>query len=646
MAQRADFPRWSLSSPTDLEIHGFCDASIEAYGACIYVVSRGTGAGSHLLCSKSRVAPLKTVTVPKLELSGAELLARLMSEVANLKMYAGKHYCWCDSAVALSWIREEPARFNVFVAKRVATIQELTRTMEWRYVPTSLNPADILSHTWAHGPPFLLGPQDEWPVAVPAERPTLELRAKALLMQSPYVDIIAASKYANSFSSLQRVFAYVHKFCHRIRHKGITAGDIKSGTQRLLRLVQRVHFWDDIRLLQNGKEISSSSVLATSSPSLDKFGLMRVDGRLKNSPLDFDSRHPIILPRSHPVTLAIIVDFHERNLHTEPRALLAMIRSQYWPIGGRKTVTKALHKCIRCFRSKPRLLEHIMADLPEQRVNGCQVFGVTGVDFCGPFHYKPEVRNKAPVKYYVSVFICSATKDVHLELVKDLSTTAFLQSIEWHFIPPRSPHFGGLWEAAVKTAKHHFYRAVGSSILGFEELRTLLCHIGAVINSRPLLPLSEDPADLDVLTPAHFLTGGPPSSLIEPDVSKLNFNRLDSWQRVSFLQQSFWSRWKEEYLSLLQQRSKWRTSGPALAVNDVVLVKDENLPPMKWPLARIMELVSGRNGVARVAVIRTSSGTTKRAVSKLCLLPLKDEVGSQAQLGGEYRDKQQPSPNL
>ncbi|XP_044312542.1 uncharacterized protein LOC123037110 [Drosophila rhopaloa] len=632
----ADFPRWSLSSPTDLEIHGFCDASIEAYGACIYVVSRG-----------------------------AELLARLMLEVANLKMYAGKHYCWCDSAVALSWIREEPARFNVFVANRVATIQELTRTMEWRYVPTSLNPTDILSRgalpnelifdeLWV-----LLGPQDEWPVAVPAERPTLELRAKVLLIQSPYVDIIAASKYANSFSSLQRVFAYVHKFCHRIRHKGITAGDIKSGTQLLLRLVQRVNFWDDIR---------SSSVLATSSPFLDKFGLLRVDGRLKNSPLDFDSRHPIILPRSHPVTLAIIVDFHERNLHTGPRALLAMIRSQYWPIGGRKTVTKALHKCIRCFRSKPRLLEHIMADLPEQRVNGCQVFGVTGVDFCGPFHYKPEVRNKAPA---LKRFICTRRKPQHIwsdnatnfvgarnelselrrlfisdEHQRTLMEFCAIESIEWHFIPPRSPHFGGLWEASVKTAKHHFYRAVGSSILGFEELRTLLCHIGAVINSRPLLPLSEDPADLDVLTPAHFLTGGPPSSLIEPDVTKLNFNRLDSWQRVSFLQQSFWSRWKEEYLSLLQQRSKWRTSGPALAVNDVVLVKDENLPPMKWPLARIMELVSGRGGVARVAVIRTSSGTTKRAVSKLCLLPLKDEVGSQAQLGGECRDKQQPPPNL
>ncbi|XP_044572121.1 uncharacterized protein LOC123257369 [Drosophila ananassae] len=145
---------------------------------------------------------------------------------------------------------------------------------------------------------------------------------------------------------------------------------------------------------------------------------------------------------------------------------------------------------------------------------------------------------------------------------------------------------------------------------------------------------NEDPADLDVLTPSHFLTDGQSVSFIEPDVTKLNFNRLDSWQRVSFLQQSFWSRWKEEYLSLLQQRSKWRASGPALVINDVVLVKDENLPPIKWPLARILDLVTGQDGVPRVAVVRTASGTTNRAVTKLCLLPLKDEVEGQASTGG------------
>ncbi|XP_043064464.1 uncharacterized protein LOC122320335 [Drosophila ficusphila] len=228
-----------------------------------------------------------------------------------------------------------------------------------------------------------------------------------------------------------------------------------------------------------------------------------------------------------------------------------------------------------------------MADLPKERLDGSHAFEVTGIDFCGSFIYKPEVRNKAPVKCYVCVFICFETKAIHLELIRDLSTdnaTNFVgarnelielrrlflsdehqkatldfclaELIDWRFNPPRSPHFGGFWEAAVKTAKYHFYRAIGPSVLAFDELRTLLCHISAVVNSRPLVSISENPADLDVMTPALFLNGGPPSSFIEPDVTALNFNRLDGWRRVAYLQQVFWTRWKKEYLTLLQQRTK------------------------------------------------------------------------------------------
>ncbi|XP_044315228.1 uncharacterized protein LOC123037635 [Drosophila rhopaloa] len=336
-----------------------------------------------------------------------------------------------------------------------------------------------------------------------------------------------------------------------------------------------------------------------------------------------------------------------------------------------------------------------MADLPKDRVNATSTFMVTGLDFCGPFCYKTGVRSKVPVKTYVCVFICFATKAIHLELVQDLSTPAFLRalkrfiltrgkpariwsdnatnfvgaknelaelknlflsgphiraieefcledSIEWCFIPPRSPHFGGLWEAAVKTAKFHFYRSVGPSLLSFDELRTLVCHIAAIINSRPLLPLSENPADLEVLTPAYFLGTVPLVLYSEPDVTKLNFSRLDRWQRIAF-QQIFWSRWREEYLTLLQQRSKWRIPKPALQVNDVVLVQNENLPPLKWPLARVMELVPGSDRVARVAVIRTSTGTTRRALRKLCVLPKQDLVESPGlPTGGECSVMPQP----
>ncbi|XP_041631498.2 uncharacterized protein [Drosophila kikkawai] len=339
-----------------------------------------------------------------------------------------------------------------------------------------------------------------------------------------------------------------------------------------------------------------------------------------------------------------------------------------------------------------------MADLPEDRVSASYAFQVTGLDFCGPFYHKSEVRNKAPIKCYVCIFICFSTKAVHLELVQDLSTSAFLSalrrfilirgkpariwsdnatnfvgakneladlkrlflnashqtaidefcltdSIEWRFIPPRSPHFGGLWEAAVKTAKYHFYRSVGPAILPADDLRTLVCHIAAIINSRPLVSLSEHPGDLDVLTPAHFLGTAPLALFPEPDYTNLNLNRLDRWQKISFYQQLFWSRWKQEYLTLLQQRSKWRTQKTDVQLGDVVLVKDENLPSLKWPLARVVNLVAGSDNVARVAVLKTATGLINRAVAKLCVLPKQDEVESPCLPTGGECLVMQPAPD-
>ncbi|XP_044313291.1 uncharacterized protein LOC123037292 [Drosophila rhopaloa] len=206
-----------------------------------------------------------------------------------------------------------------------------------------------------------------------------------------------------------------------------------------------------------------------------------------------------------------------------------------------------------------------------------------GVDYCGPFYHKAEVRNKAPHKCYIAVF---STKATHLEVVQDLTTDSFIAAlrrftslrgtprtiwsdnatnfvgakseltelkdlflsephtaaiafscladgIDWKFIPPRAPHFGGLWEAAVKSSKFHFYRLIGASILGLDELRTLAYEISAILNSRPLCPISENAESLEVLTPAHFLKGSSYTRFPEPDITHLREGPLSRWERVT-----------------------------------------------------------------------------------------------------------------
>lgn len=130
------------------------------------------------------------------------------------------------------------------------------------------------------------------------------------------------------------------------------------------------------------------------------------------------------------------------------------------------------------------------------------------------------------------------------------------QGIQWYFSPPRSPHFGGIWETSVKGFKHHMRRTVGDALFTFEEFNTFVIEVEAILNSRPLTPLSSDPNTL-VLTPAHFIINASLSSVPEYDFMHTNLNRLSTWQHIQRVKQHFWARWSKEYLNELQQRSKW-----------------------------------------------------------------------------------------
>lgn len=197
----------------------------------------------------------------------------------------------------------------------------------------------------------------------------------------------------------------------------------------------------------------------------------------------------------------------------------------------------------------------------------------------------------------------------------------------WHFIPPAAPHFGGLWEAGVKSVKQHLKRVMGSSMLTFDDFQTLLCQIEGCLNSRPLCPVSDDPSDFTFLTPAMLATGIDTHSVTEPNVTDININRLSRFQQIQRQKQEFWKVWKNEYLVRLQQRSKWQTPNPNIKLNQLVLIIDDNSAPSNWKMGRVASIHPGSDGLVRVVTINFGPNIAPRKlpVTKICALPLANE---------------------
>lgn len=233
---------------------------------------------------------------------------------------------------------------------------------------------------------------------------------------------------------------------------------------------------------------------------------------------------------------------------------------------------------------------------------------------------------------YGSNFI-GAAKLLKLEFAefRKLLTPLFFNKIEeleikWHFNAPIWPTAGGLWEAAVRSMKHHLKRVHGEQKLTYEQFLTLLTQIEACMNLRPLCQLTEDVEEFDnYLTPGHFLTGGPILSTPQQNIDEKAICLRNRWKLTERMHQQIWKRWSEEYLTQLQTRSKWQKPSENLQVNDVVLIKENNIPPGKWALGRVMELHPGAVGYVRVTTIKTNKGTIKRPITKLAPLPMANE---------------------
>lgn len=205
-----------------------------------------------------------------------------------------------------------------------------------------------------------------------------------------------------------------------------------------------------------------------------------------------------------------------------------------------------------------------------------------------------------------------------------MTTLCSNEGIQWKFLPPYTPHMGGLHESSIKRCKFHLKRVLGQALLTYEEFTTVLVQIEGILNSRPLCPIPNSTTDdITYLSPAHFLINRTPSTLPDYDYQDVPLNRLTHYQQLQQLQQDFWRRWSRDYIGLLQERTKWRScKGQGLRAGAVVLLREERLPPCLWRMGRIVSCCPGEDGVTRVVEIQTSRGIVKRAFNNICPLPI------------------------
>ena len=685
----------SSSQFENIQLHVFSDASEVGFGAVIYIrVDYGSSVSVSFVIAKSRVAPLRPLSIPRLELQGAVVGLRLLKETANsIQLPINNVLFWTDSNTVLQWINSKKRRFHTFVANRVAEILDGSKQVQWRHVPGVENPADELSRgllptqlsftdRWFNGPNFLRLPEGEWPKQITVTEPSdddQEIKTKWIGHISlelvdhiePYLD------RSSKFIRVRRVLAYVLRFIQLCRAKRckserlgefLTPVELRNAELICFRKAQQDAFAKELFALNNGKAIRKDSHLIKLTPFLDSDGLIRVGGRLQHGDFPYSVKHPILLPFNHHVTRLVVIESHLELHHPSKERLLSHLRQRFWIIRGRAAIRQYVHSCFICKKKRAIPVPPIMSALPRHRLEAMQPpFTNTGIDFFGPMNV---VILRRTVKRYGLLFTCLVTRAVHIEITHSMDTDSFLMGfqrfqnrrgrpaviysdngtqlvagekelreglsnlnqsklsgyftnlgIEWHFSPPAAPHFGGVWESLVKSAKIAILSVVNMRSLSDEVLLSVIAEAESLLNSRPLTHISVDPSDPEPLTPNHFLLGRSSPNIPYDIVEDHQITSRRRWKAAQVIVNHFWQRWLREYLPSLTERRKWlQSSASNLKKGDIVLIADPNTPRGQWPVGHIVQPIVSKDKVVRAAIVKTKSGVYQRPVVKLCLL--------------------------
>ncbi|XP_026139629.1 uncharacterized protein LOC113116023 [Carassius auratus] len=446
----------------------------------------------------------------------------------------------------------------------------------------------------------------------------------------------------------------------------------------ILKSVQNVAYPEELSDIKAGCNLSPKSSILKLHPILDDKGLLRVGGHIAQAGFEKEECNPVIIPGKHHIATLLVRHYHQAVKHQGRHFTEGAIRAAgYWLMSAKRCIGSLLNKCVTCRKlRRPTELQQ-MADLPAERLQVAPPFTYVGVDVFGPWQVVSR-RTRGGCsnsKRWAVIFSCMCTRAVHIEVVETLSSSVFINALRrffairgpakqirsdcgtnfigavqelkmkketsgsdlqkylqqhactWIFNPPHASHMGGAWERMVGIARRILDCMLlerKSLYLTHDVLVTLMAEVSAIINARPLVPVSSDPEVPLILTPAILLTQKTCS--IPPPLGEFTDNDLfkAEWKRVQNLAETFWTRWRREYLTTLQSRQKWQDKKPCLKEGDIVLMKDSQAERNQWPMAVIAKTLPSKDGLVRKVELKyIREGMQKnfvRPISEVVLL--------------------------